>query len=91
MSIVGAIKLDNLSAAIFDQFKTVNGPAVIECFQKVRSAYAFKTVIHRVLDGAGCHWSKEVMNEYARNNQYIAKPKAFREKIHHFLTLRCRK
>ena len=115
MNIVGAIELNNLSAAVFDQFKTVNGQAIIDFFKKVRSAYASKSVIHMVLDGAGYHRSQEmvaeakkldiklhylpayspnlnpierlwkVMNEYARNNQYFAKPKDFRQKIDHFL------
>ena len=39
LNIVGAIELGNLSAAIFDQFKTVNGEAIIEFFTKIRSAY----------------------------------------------------
>ncbi len=115
MNIVGAIELNNLSAAIFDQFETVNGLAIIEFFRKVKSAYTSKSVIHMVLDGAGYHYSKEVvdeaeklgiklhylppyspklnpierlwkvMNEYARNNQYFAKPKDFRKNIRHFL------
>ena len=57
MNIVGAIELNNLSAAVFDQFKTVNGQAIIDFFKKVRSAYASKSVIHMVLDGAGYHRS----------------------------------
>lgn len=117
MNIVGAIELNNLSAAVFDQFKTVNGEAIIEFFRKVRSAYASMASIHMVLDGAGYHRSKEVvdeaeklgiklhylppyspnlnpiervwkvMNEHARNNEYFAKPKDFREKINHFLNV----
>ncbi len=61
LNIVGAIELGNLSAATFDQFKTVNGEAIIEFFEKVRSSYASKNVIHMVLDGAGYHRSKEVV------------------------------
>ena len=61
LNIVGAIELGNLSAAIFDQFKTVNGEAIIEFFTKIRSAYASMEVIHMVLDGAGYHRSKEVV------------------------------
>ncbi|AMO56526.1 IS630 family transposase [Endozoicomonas montiporae CL-33] len=115
LNIVGAIELNNLSAAVFDQFKTVNGEAIIKFFRTVRASYASMTVIHIVLDGAGYHRSKEVveeaeklgiklhylppyslnlnpierlwkvMNEYARNNEYFAKAKEFREKINHFL------
>ncbi|OED50999.1 DDE endonuclease [Endozoicomonas sp. (ex Bugula neritina AB1)] len=61
LNIVGAIELNNLSAAVFDQFQTVNGLAIIDFFKKVRSAYASMTVIHMVLDGAGYHRSKEVV------------------------------
>ena len=115
LNIVGAIELNNLSAAVFEQFKTVNGEAIIEFFRKIRAAYPSKAVIHMVLDGAGYHRSQEVvdeakkleiklhylppyspnlnpierlwkvMNEYARNNEYFAKPKEFRQKINHFL------
>lgn len=115
LNIIGAIELSNLSAAIFDQFKTVNSEAIIAFFKKVRATYASKSVIHIVLDGAGYHKSDEVvetakelditlhylppyspnlnpierlwkvMNEYARNNKYFAKPKDFRKAIKHFL------
>ena len=63
MNIVGAIELNNLSAAVFDQFKAVNGQAIIDFFKKVRSACASKSVIHMVLDGAGYHRSQEVAAE----------------------------
>ena len=63
MNIVAAHELNYLSATVFDQFKTVNDQVVIEFFQKIRSAYASKTVIHRVLDAAGYHRSKEVVDE----------------------------
>lgn len=115
LNIVGAIELNNLSAAIFDQFKTVNGASIIEFFKKVRASYASMEVVHMILDGAGYHRSKEVvdaaeelgiklhylppyspnlnpierlwkvMNEYARNNQYFAKAKEFRQRINRFL------
>ena len=61
LNIVGAIELDNLSAAIFDQFKTVNGVAIIDFFKKVRCAYPSKSTIHMILDGAGYHRSIEVV------------------------------
>lgn len=115
LNIVGAIELNNLSAAVFDQYQTINGLSIIEFFKKVRFTYVSMAVIHMVLDGAGYHRSKEVveaaeklgiklhylppyspnlnpierlwkvMNEHARNNEYFAKPKEFREKINHFL------
>ncbi|MDD7804481.1 MAG: IS630 family transposase, partial [Endozoicomonas sp. (ex Botrylloides leachii)] len=115
MNIVGAIELNNLSAAIFEEFKAVNGEAIIAFFRKVRAAYTKKSVIHMVLDGAGYHRKNEVieeaeklgiklhylppyspnlnpierlwkvMNEYARNNNYFARPKDFRQKINNFL------
>lgn len=115
LNIMGAIDLNNLSAAIFDQYKTINGQSVIAFFRQIRVAYASMSTIHIVLDGASYHRSEEVleeaeklgiklhhlppyspnlnpierlwkvMNEYARNNQYFAKPKDFRKKINYFL------
>ena len=52
LNIVGAVELNNLSAAVFGQFKTVNGEAIIEFLRKVQGAYSSMTVIHMVLDGA---------------------------------------
>ena len=49
LNIVGAIELGNLSRAIFDQFKSVNGEAIIEFFKKVRSTYTSMKIIHIVL------------------------------------------
>ncbi len=115
LNIIGAIDLDNIEAAVFGQFDTVNSEAVTEFFKKVRDNYSSMNVIHMVLDGAGYHRSQEVvkeaeelgiklhylppyspnlnpierlwkvMNEYARNNEYFAQAKEFREKINHFL------
>ncbi|MDP0560974.1 MAG: winged helix-turn-helix domain-containing protein [Candidatus Endonucleobacter sp. (ex Gigantidas childressi)] len=36
INIIGAIELNNLSAAVFEQFETVNGKAIIQFFKKVR-------------------------------------------------------
>ena len=63
LNIVGAIELGNLSAAVFDQFETVNGGAIIQFFRRVRESYASINIIHMVLDGAGYHRSKEVIEE----------------------------
>ena len=52
LNIVGAIELGNLSVAVFDQFETVNGGAIIQFFRKVRESYASINIIHMVLDGA---------------------------------------
>ncbi len=62
LNIVGAIELDNLSSAVFDQYKTVNGDSIIKFFKKVRSSYASMKIIHMVLDGAGYHRKKEVVD-----------------------------
>ena len=50
-----------LLGAIFDQFKSVNGKNIIEFLKKVRSTYAPMEIIHIVLDDAGYHRSKEVV------------------------------
>lgn len=63
LNIIGAIELNNLSAAIFDQYQTINGQSVIAFFRKIRTAYASMTTIHIVLDGAGYHHSEEVLKE----------------------------
>ena len=61
LNIVGAIELGNLSAGIFEQYKTVNGEFIIEFFHKVRESYASMEIIHLVVDGAGYHRSQEVV------------------------------
>lgn len=61
LNIVGAIELGHLSAAIVDQYPSVNGEAIIAFFEKLRQAYASMELIHIVLDGAGYHRSKEVI------------------------------
>lgn len=61
MNIVGAIELADLSAAVFDQFKTVNSESIISFFKTVRRSYASKEIIHMILDGAGYHRSQEVV------------------------------
>lgn len=63
LNIVGAIELNNLSAAVFDQYQTINGLSIIGFFKKVRFTYISMAVIHVVLDGAGYHRSKEVLRQ----------------------------
>ncbi len=63
LNIIGAIDLDNIEAAVFGQFDTVNSEAVTEFFKKVRDNYSPMNVIHMVLDGAGYHRSQEVVKE----------------------------
>lgn len=114
LNLVGAIELNQLSAAIFEPYQRVDSDSIIAFFNTVRQSYAAMTVVHLVLDGAGYHRSKavveaakalniklhylppyspnlnpiervwKVMNEQARNNQYFATAKAFRQKINHF-------
>ncbi|MDD7804824.1 MAG: hypothetical protein PUP46_04545 [Endozoicomonas sp. (ex Botrylloides leachii)] len=55
MNIVGAMELNNLSAAIFEKFKAVNGEAIIAFFRKVRAVYNKKSFIHMAFGGAGYH------------------------------------
>jgi len=62
LNIVGAIELGNLSSAVFDQYETVNGASIIQFFKKIRHSYASMEVIHMVLDGAGYHRKKEVVD-----------------------------
>ncbi|MDP0563106.1 MAG: IS630 family transposase [Candidatus Endonucleobacter sp. (ex Gigantidas childressi)] len=62
LNIIGPIELTNLSAAVFEQFETVNGKAIIQFFKKIRPSYISMVVIHMVL-GAGYHHSKEVVEE----------------------------
>ncbi len=116
LNIVGAIRLGHLSEAVIDQYKTVNGDAIIEFLNKTRSFYRSSSTIHLVLDGAGYHRSLnvveeaeklniklhylppyspnlnpierlwKVMNKHARNSQYFATAKEFRERIDRFFT-----
>ncbi|MDP0561513.1 MAG: transposase [Candidatus Endonucleobacter sp. (ex Gigantidas childressi)] len=63
LNIIVAIELNNLSAAVFEQFEAVKGKAIIRFFKKVRTYYISMVVIHMVFDGAGYHHSKEVAEE----------------------------
>lgn len=117
LNIVGAIRLGHLTDTIVEQYKTVNGESIVDFLKKTRQCYSSSGIINLVLDGAGYHRSKlvvdeakkqnitlhylppyspnlnpierlwKVMNEYARNNQYFATAKLFRESIEKFFKL----
>jgi len=64
LNIVGAIRLNHLSEAITQRYeKTVNGDSIVDFLSKVRAAYPSSGMIHLVLDGAGYHRSKAVIEE----------------------------
>ncbi len=61
LNIIGAIELAHIEEAIIGQYDTVNGDSIIEFFHKIRAHYGDKAV-HLVLDGAGYHKSKAVLD-----------------------------
>jgi len=50
LNIVGAIRLDHLSDAITEQYKTVNGDSIIDFLEKIKRTYASNKTIQLVLD-----------------------------------------
>ena len=76
--------MGNLPAAVFEQYKTVNGDAIVDFFRKVRSAYASLNVIHMVLDGAGYHRSQEVVEEAEKLNIKLHYLRLFYRLADHF-------
>jgi transposase len=64
VNIVGAIRLGYLTDTVTQQYeKTVNGDAIIDFFTHIKEKYKDKSVINLVLDGAGYHRKKEVVDK----------------------------
>jgi transposase len=64
VNIVGAIRLGYLKDTVTQQYeKTVNGDAIIDFFTHIKEKYKDKNVINLVLDGAGYHRKKEVVDK----------------------------
>ena len=63
LNIVGAIELDNLSKAVIEQYETINGDSVIDFFEQLRARYIDNEKLHLILDGAGYHKKKEVIEK----------------------------
>ena len=64
VNIVGAIRLGYLEDTLTQQYeKTVNGDAIIDFFTHIKEKYKDKNVINLVLDGAGYHRKKEVVDK----------------------------
>ncbi len=61
LNIIGVIELTHIEEAIIGQYDTVNGDSIIEFSHKTRTHYGDKAV-HLVLDGAGYHKSKAVLD-----------------------------
>lgn len=114
LNVVGAIRLGHLDEAVVERYEKVNGETIVEFLKTTRANYRSAKTIHLVLDGAGYHRSKlvveqaeklkitlhylppyspnlnpierlwKVMNKSARNSQYFATTKEFREQIDRF-------
>tara|TARA_B110000881_G_C18492777_1_gene472713 strand:+ start:17 stop:1090 length:1074 start_codon:yes stop_codon:yes gene_type:complete len=63
LNIVGAIRLGHLSDAITEQYKTVNSESIIDFLEKLKLTYVGNKTIQLVLDGAGYHRSKLVVDK----------------------------
>ena len=68
LNIIGAIRLDHLEDAQFNQFKTINGESIIEFLNQINDFYKANTTIHLVLDCASYHRSKIVVEEAEKLN-----------------------
>lgn len=62
LNIIGAIRLGRLSEAVVEQYKTVNSESIVEFLTKTRTFYRSSGTLHLVLDGAGYHRSREVVD-----------------------------
>ncbi len=58
---MGAIELNPLSAAIFNQYQTINSQSVMAFLRKILAACASMTTIPIVLNGAGYHRLETVL------------------------------
>ena len=63
LNIIGAIELDNLSKAVIEQYETINGDSIIDFFEQLRARYIDNEKLHLILDGAGYHKKKEVIEK----------------------------
>ena len=61
INIVGAIQLNKIAEAVTSQYKTVNGESIIDFLELLRQKNQDKGKIHLVLDGAGYHKAKTVI------------------------------
>lgn len=68
MNIVGALDLDDISGAVVETYPTINGENIADFLHKIRNNATVSGAIHLVLDGAGYHRSKEVMNAAEKLN-----------------------
>jgi hypothetical protein len=68
--------------AVVDQYKTVNGESIVECLKKTRDFYRSSHTIHNPIERL---W--QVMNKHARNRQYFATAKEFREPTDRFFRI----
>ena len=69
INVVGAIRLGHLQDAVVKQYaKTVNGESIVDFLNEVRATYQTNRPIHLVLDGAGYHRNKLVIDEAEKLN-----------------------
>jgi transposase len=63
MNVMGAINLHDMSV-VTQEYKSIDGKAIIDFFDEIKAKYPSKSAIHIILDQAGYHRSFEV-REYA--------------------------
>ena len=62
LNIVGAIQLGHLADAIINRYETVNSESIVDFLKRTRAAYHARGRIHLILDGAGYHRSRQVVD-----------------------------
>lgn len=68
LNIVGAIRLDHLSEAIINRYEKVNGESIVAFLKRTRAAYHASGTIHLILDGAGYHRARQVVEAAEKLN-----------------------
>ena len=69
INVVGAIQLGHLEKAVIRQYnKTVNGDSIVDFLNEVRANYQTSGMLHMVLDGAGYHRNKIVIDKAKKLN-----------------------
>jgi len=63
LNIVGAIDLNDIGSALVNRYEKVNGEIMQQFFESIKQKYPDKNQIHIILDGAGYHKSKDLIDK----------------------------
>jgi len=63
LNIVGAIDLNDIGSALVNRYEKVNGETMQQFFEEIKQKHPSKKEIHIILDGAGYHKSKDLIDK----------------------------